>query len=217
MRKAFTIAFCAMVVLMAGVMDNIEATPGRSSPCSNCHDLDSAVTVTISLVRCSGSDAEYEVSVSNTYSGGEGWAIFDGGSNIRNGYGNGTFTVPGDVSFDAWGVSDGSGLGGSDRVTIGPDCAGPTCTDDDSDGYFAESDCGTQVDCDDGDMAINPGAAEDCTDGIDNDCDGLIDADDPDAVDCPPGCTDADSDGYFARSDGRRVGEECGSRWSPHH
>ena len=47
-------------------------------------------------------------------------------------------------------------------------------TDGDSDGF------GVSVDCDDTDPAINPDADEVCDDGIDNDCDGDIDADDSD-------------------------------------
>ena len=137
MRRVLTIMFCVLVFALAGVTHQVEATPSRSQLCSNCHDLDSAVSVTVNLVRCTGSDAEYQISVSNTYSNGEGWAIFDNGSNIRNAYGNGSFTVPGGETYDAWGVSDGSGRGGSNHVTIGPDCAGPTCTDADADGYFA--------------------------------------------------------------------------------
>jgi hypothetical protein len=49
-------------------------------------------------------------------------------------------------------------------------------TDVDGDGFDSIDDC------DDGDADIYPGAAEDCSDGIDNDCDELIDADDPDCT-----------------------------------
>ena len=47
-----------------------------------------------------------------------------------------------------------------------------TCTDADGDGYYAQSGCGTAVDCDDSDSAVFPGATEICGDGIDQDCDG---------------------------------------------
>ena len=60
------------------------------------------------------------------------------------------------------------------------------CTDDDGDGYAVEGgECGP-VDCDDTNPEVNPGAIEgpenpdSCIDGLDNDCDGLIDA-----SDCP--------------------------------
>ncbi len=46
------------------------------------------------------------------------------------------------------------------------------CTDGDSDGYYAESGCGSEVDCNDNDVSINPGAGEVCEDGVDQDCDG---------------------------------------------
>jgi len=54
------------------------------------------------------------------------------------------------------------------------------------------------------DAAINPGAEENFTDGIDNDSDNLIDAQAPDAVGCPVTCTDADADTYSVE------GGECG-------
>ena len=50
--------------------------------------------------------------------------------------------------------------------------------------------CGN--DCDDTNPNINPGKPEVCGDGIDNDCDGLIDCADPDCG------IDNDGDGHFA-------------------
>lgn len=44
--------------------------------------------------------------------------------------------------------------------------------DNDGDGFDS------LVDCDDENAAVNPDATEDCTDTIDNNCDGAIDADD---------------------------------------
>ncbi len=45
-----------------------------------------------------------------------------------------------------------------------------TCTDNDIDGYYAESGCGTDVDCDDNDGSINPGVEEDCSTPEDDNC-----------------------------------------------
>jgi hypothetical protein len=67
------------------------------------------------------------------------------------------------------------------------------CADGDRDGYVVcSSACTTPAgaacgECNDGNAAVNPGAAEVCTDSIDNDCDGLADARDP-------ACAPADSD-----------------------
>ncbi|MDD4878243.1 MAG: putative metal-binding motif-containing protein [Candidatus Nanoarchaeia archaeon] len=75
---------------------------------------------------------------------------------------------------------------------IDNDCNGiidDACTDSDRDGYNAEAsvggvDCGGEanVDCDDANMFVNPGMAEICGDGIDNDCDGNIDEEDSDCA-----------------------------------
>ena len=60
------------------------------------------------------------------------------------------------------------------------------CTDLDGDTYDQS------VDCDDTNPAINPGATEECGDGIDNNCNVQIDEG------CAV-CTDNDGDGYFAQ------------------
>ncbi|MCP4109700.1 MAG: hypothetical protein GY749_29975 [Desulfobacteraceae bacterium] len=81
-----------------------------------------------------------------------------------------------------------------------PECK--ICTDDDSDGYYAESGCWTFQDCNDNDKGINPGVSELCNDEKDNDCDTKTDCDDSDCTE-DPGCNvciDFDSDGYFAKT-----------------
>jgi len=84
-------------------------------------------------------------------------------------------------------------------------CPLPACTDGDGDGFSVEGgDCGP-VDCNDSDPAVNPGAVENCTDGFDNNCNGLVDIQDPAAVGCPPICTDNDYDGYALE------GGDCGA------
>jgi uncharacterized protein (TIGR03382 family) len=62
----------------------------------------------------------------------------------------------------------------------------PSCDCPDADGDGWQDDtctnrvCGAALDCDDGDAAVHPAAQEICNDGVDNDCDGLADAETPD-------------------------------------
>lgn len=82
------------------------------------------------------------------------------------------------------------------------DCADPAlwCTDAcpcdvDGDGYVSDEMGG--ADCDDEDAGVHPGAVELCN-GVEDDCDGQVDDNDPDVV-IPDGVItwqDADGDGY---------------------
>jgi len=71
-------------------------------------------------------------------------------------------------------------------AAVTAEAAKPVCTDGDGDTYAVEGKGCGPVDCNDGNASVNPGAAELCSDTLDNDCDGLTDAADPD---CGGGCT----------------------------
>ncbi len=73
------------------------------------------------------------------------------------------------------------------------DCDGADLVDVDGDGYDADVAGGT--DCDDGDALVSPEADEICDDQ-DNDCDGLVDGQDPGLLDGTTWCRDSDGDGY---------------------
>lgn len=81
---------------------------------------------------------------------------------------------------------DGGGTdgGGTDSGTTGP-----SPVDADGDGWSSDQDC------DDDDPLVHPGAVEICS-GKDDNCDGLVDNDDPDVVGQGTFYADADEDGH---------------------
>jgi hypothetical protein len=105
-----------------------------------------------------------------------------------------------------------------DGATDGSDssCGPPSCRDDDDDGWAvcsggcvpsAGDSCG---DCDDSRRSVNPGRAEDCDNGRDDDCDGATDGQDPGCGSAT--CPDADGDGWAvcAGSCDPAGGDRCG-------
>ena len=81
----------------------------------------------------------------------------------------------------------GGGIGAGGTQVVDPD-------DRDGDGYQ------TEEDCNDEDAAINPGADEVCN-GLDDDCDGLVDLFDDSIVGAVTGFVDADGDGFAGTVD----------------
>ncbi len=95
---------------------------------------------------------------------------------------NGSVDEAGASGEATWYVdADGDGYG--DASTSSTSCDGAS-------GFVADA-----TDCDDGDSEVSPAADERCN-GIDDDCDGLIDDDDDDAIDPSTAYADADGDGF---------------------
>jgi hypothetical protein len=88
---------------------------------------------------------------------------------------------------------DGDGFG-DDEGELGACSAGS--------GYVSEG-----GDCDDADPAVNPGAIEACN-GLDDDCDGLVDDDDPGLIGAGLWYTDADGDGFGDSAGGSAACEQ---------
>lgn len=79
------------------------------------------------------------------------------------------------------GVSEVCGNGIDDdcnALADGDDPACVVCTDADGDGFAVEGGFCGPIDCDDDNFFVNPAELEVCDNGIDDDCDGALDADD---------------------------------------
>jgi len=82
------------------------------------------------------------------------------------------------TAFFANGSEEMLGVETAVEVTIGGSPA--SCIDSDGDGFNSTGiwRCGP-MDCNDGDASIQPFISENCTDGIDNNCNWLVDSADP--------------------------------------
>ncbi len=70
----------------------------------------------------------------------------------------------------------------------------------------AENEVGMNTDCDEGSSLVNPAAVESCTDGVDNDCDGSLDAYDPV---CLMDYLDFDHDRWCAVGEDKSADGDC--------
>lgn len=104
--------------------------------------------------------------------------------------------------YATWGSCNG-GIRPTDEICDNKDndCDGTidnscvACTDNDGDGFYTSLECpysNGDLDCNDANSNINPGAPEVCGDAIDNNCDGQIDET------CP---VDTDGDGFDITQD----------------
>lgn len=130
MRRPVTAAIVlslAVAVVLAAASTAV-AFPSKSSSCTNCHDLNTAIAITTTQTSNNGTTATYKVSVSNPYSGSmTGWALFDGSTNVKHGYGAGSFSATVGKTYKVWGVA-GSGGKGADSITLTPQAPGPQKT-----------------------------------------------------------------------------------------
>lgn len=124
-------ATCAVVIMAAAVITfsakPVYAKPTWSPTCitSGCHVSDPAVTVTPTLASCDTGQATYQVHVSDTYTGKEGWGVYDNSGRVDGDFlaDRDTFTVTDGVNYQVYGISDKPGSGGAAVIGITPDCS----------------------------------------------------------------------------------------------
>lgn len=104
-------------------------------------------------------------------------------------------TVLGITQVESVYVVDTSATGELDVIEVFSLGTSVSCVDTDGDGYGTGTGC-LGPDCNDGNIAVNPGATEVCNDSIDNDCDFATDCADSACAASPFCCADGDGDGY---------------------
>ena len=175
MKKILAVLSVAFGVVAAAATSWAFSWQGE---CIGCHVENPAVVVTVTPGGCNSGNQAFTVGVSNTNPGSEGWGVFDGALNVKNGYGTfGTFTLPSQKTYTFYGVSGfGTWTGipaqSSSPASYASDCPSVVCTDNDVDTYSVSGGTCGAVDCNDANSTVYPGATEVVGDGIDQNCNG---------------------------------------------
>jgi hypothetical protein len=100
----------------------------------------------------------------------------------------------------------GDGVCGGNESTASclRDC--PPCVDADGDGY-----CASQGDCNDANPNVHPNAPELCSGGVDENCNGLADCQDP-ACSTSPSCTTCRTAGTSCTQNSQCCSQSCGGK-----
>ncbi|MCP4871346.1 MAG: hypothetical protein GY898_21765 [Proteobacteria bacterium] len=205
---------------------------GLSACAGDCDDTDPQVAPTFTE-QCDAIDHNCDGDDGQTDADGDGWLGCDGDCDdddpARFPGANETCTSPGDLDCDGLDpIADTDGDGarncedcqpwnadlypGAEEICDGldTDCDGSLPVDEqdiDRDGWRACSVDGALTDCDDRDALVHPFRFEDCTNSLDDDCNGLVDEaqdDDLDGVStCQGDCDDGNADVFPG------AGEEC--------
>jgi hypothetical protein len=196
--------FSATAQATSTYLDAVNSYCGTSYDCTLCHTTPPTRNSTGDAFRASNHDpatlCPSPSAPTCTDADGDGFAI-EGGDCGPVDCNDGDAAVnPGAVEICTNSTDDNCNglIDTRDPTAVG--CAtAATCTDEDGDGYAFEGGACGPTDCDDSNAAVNPGAVENCTNGVDDNCNGLVDVQDPAAAGCATtssACTDADGDGY---------------------
>lgn len=167
-----------------GIIDNGFDLDGDSwTTCAgDCDDGNPAVNPAAPEITCNGLDDDCNAATpDDADADGDGVSIcagdcddsdpnnFPGNPEVCDGADNDCNSLVDDglLFTSYWPDTDGDGFGDATATPVSTCSGAPS-------GHVPDN-----SDCDDGDPAVNPAAVEDCSDGIDNNCDGLIDAADP--------------------------------------